>query len=537
MLALSCLEGARVVAGSRGLDRRVSRLNVMEVPDVAAWVKPDELLLTTGYPLHQRPDDAWVQLVSDLADAGLAGVAVKLGRYVDYLPPDMLIEADRRGLPVIELPSDLAFDEVINQVLEAVLDNRAAVLSRTDAAHRALVEIVLAGGDLRLLADGLVRFLGGAVLITALNGEALAGAGDPDLVARVASLPCFDDEGRFHAARVRAGELGPGGPWLACERIAAGGTGHGHLVLISGDRELIQEDLNVLERAATVAALAITKAEAVTAVESKYRSDFLRDVLTGRGGSTQRMVSHAQSLGWDLARRLVVVVGELDPVEEDALAAADVRDLDARLTRAWTRAVEMVDSAAPAAGFRDRVVALVPVPAEADHVAVTKHIRRFVATVQNDRSASLLVTLSVGISRTVTRVEDLPTAYEHAHRAMSVGRKVHGVGNVTAFDALGVFRLLALVEDTDELTAFAEDTLGPLLTLAAAESQDLLRTVAVLLDTGMNVAESARLLHFHYNTLRYRINKIETLLGPFTTDAQLRLRVTLALQVREMHGL
>ena len=52
ILRLPPLANARLVAGESGLDRRVLHVNVMEVPDILPWVEPDELLLTTAYPLR-----------------------------------------------------------------------------------------------------------------------------------------------------------------------------------------------------------------------------------------------------------------------------------------------------------------------------------------------------------------------------------------------------------------------------------------------------------------------------------------------------
>src|SRR5512144_2019248 len=94
ILAHPVLDGAQVLAGRRGLQRRVERLNVMEVPDILPWVKPHELLLTTGYPLRDSPERL-AGLVADLDARGLAALGVKLGRYLDVLPPGLLAEADR----------------------------------------------------------------------------------------------------------------------------------------------------------------------------------------------------------------------------------------------------------------------------------------------------------------------------------------------------------------------------------------------------------------------------------------------------------
>ena len=99
------------------------------------------------------------------------------------------------------------------------------------------------------------------------------------------------------------------------------------------------------------------------------------------------------------------------------------------------------------------------------------------------------------------------------------------------FEDLGVLRLLSMIPPED-LDPFVRETLGE-LHKTTADAKDQRHTLEVLLDVNMNVAEASRILHFHYNTLRYRIAKLEGLVGPFTTDRNLLLELALALWVFE----
>ncbi|NMM24873.1 MAG: PucR family transcriptional regulator [Phycicoccus sp.] len=548
VLELGCLRGATVVAGHGGLDRIVSRLNVMEVPDILPWVRPNELLLTTGYPLRSVPDTL-PALVQELADRGLAGIGVKLGRYLDELPAAMLAEADRVGLPIIALPDGVGFDDVINQVLTAVLNRQAAVLARADEVHRALVDIVLTGGGLDMLCAELAPILPGVAMVTSTDGRVLSSDGPAGEVVAAMALDCFDASGRFlvesEPVGIRSAGTGSGGTKSSADvrarravvPIVAGALDHGRLVAFSADRELTGDDVHILERAATVAALAITKAQAVSAVESKYQADFLRDALAGRAGLSEHVVAHAHSLGWDFGRPMVVVVAEADPTAMAAeLAPEELRLLQERFGAAWTRVVRQRDGSAPVVGFSHEVVAVLGVPTDADAESITRTVRDLVRQVSGDGGGGRR-SFSTGISRPISSPDALPGAYEQARKAVSVGRQMSGPSALTHFDGLGIFRLLTLVPDTAELRSFATEALGELITNDTAENADLRRTLSVLLDTNLNVAETARILHFHYNTLRYRIVKLERMLGPFTTDPNLRLTLSIALLVVQMRGI
>lgn len=525
VLAAPCLARARVLAGASGLDRVVSRLNIMEVPDILPWVKPNELLLTTGYPLREDPE-ALVKLVADLDDRGLAALAIKLHRYLDQVPAGLLAEADRRGFPIIEFPEGVGFDDVLNEVIGALLDRQAVLAARSDEVHRALVSVVLDGGDLNDLAAELATILGGPVLVTTPDGRVVAQAGDTDELSDVLASAAFDRTGRF----LVEAESAPDKDFRAVVPIVAGRVDHGRIVYFAR-APISPADIHSLERAATVAALAVTKGLAVAAVEDKYRADFLRDLLTGRVEDMAEAVPHAASLGWDVDRPLVVAVAELDPGQvPSSLSGLELRPVQERFANAWQTVLRGRDPRAPVASFNTEVVVLLGVP-DGDLQRLVVELDRQVA---GDRGGGRL-SFSLGMSRVAAGPAELARAYEQARTAVRIGRRLQGHGARVTFDQLGAYRLLALIPDSAELRGYVTDVLGE-LARDTADAADLRHTLEMLLDTNGNVAETARRLHFHYNTLRYRIEKLERLVGPFTTNPALRLDLSLALRVRQMRG-
>jgi len=407
-----------------------------------------------------------------------------------------------------------------------------ATLERVDALHIGLTQIVLEGGDLSMIAEELARALGLGVLVTTSDGRQRASALAGTTRTALDAAGLLDPTGRFRTEQVGPGGAPVGAGQVRMLRVVAGGSDLARLVCVRDAGPVTDDDVRAMERASAVAALLITREEAVTAVESKYRGDFLRDVFLGRAGEDDYVVEHAAGFGWDLVRPLVVVAAEIDPAppDEEPVPQQRHREWQERFSAAWRTVTAGVDAAAPSVDFSSEVVTLLPVAPD-DHETV---VRRAVHGVAGDKGGGRR-SFSVGVSRVVTDLAELPEAYAQARRALEVGRRIHGGGSTTWFDQLGLHRLIALVPDTAELRAFAHDVLGDLAG-TGQEAADLRETLQVLLDTNFNVAEAARTQFFHYNTMRYRVSKLERLLGPVGSDPHLRLDVAVALRVLEITG-
>ncbi len=407
----------------------------------------------------------------------------------------------------------------------------SAALARIDALHTALTELVLEGGGLDRIAAEAARVLDMSVLITSTDGRERASAVTDDLRTALGKAGLVDHTGRVRVERAGADGVPLGKGEARVLRVVAGGTDLARLLACRSTGKINQDDVHALERAAAVAALLITREQAVSAVETKYQGDFLRDLFLGRAGDSAYVTGHLASFGWDLNRPNVVVCAEIDPAPADAAGeSAQHRQWQERFARAWRQVTRDVGPGIPTADFSSEVVCLLPA-LERDRVAHDV-VRRVVKAVAGDKGGGRRP-FAVGVSRVITSLAELPDAYAQSRRALAIGKKLHGSGSTTFFDQLGVHRLFALVPDPLELREFARDVLGPLAepTDEAAKARE---TLQVLLDTNFNVAEAARAQFVHYNTLRYRVSKLERQLGPLSSDPHLRLDVAVALRVLDI---
>ena len=523
MLGQDAMRGARIIAGAGGLDRVVRRLNVMTVPNIVRWTKQDEFLLTTGYPLRRQPADLpgeFCRLIEQLAANGLAGLGVKLDEYLAEVPPAAVELADQVGFPIVVIPASSPLDDVLSQAFGTIVNRQAAALARRQQMHDAFLSVALAAGGLARLCEELAGILPGVdVVICDPTGYPLASA-PPGSGPRYRDVGGLVDSGWLVAGVHKDARTGI--HWAAAV-IRAGDMRHGFVLAVGDEEGLPGVTALAVEQAALVAALEITRDLAVLAVEQQFASNALHDLVTGTTADTGDALARAVRFGWDLQRPLAVLVARGRGADRGEESARQQEASALRAVELWTRAVRDRDSRAAVAGFATELVAVVGL---ADAVGLARKVHA-------DMTAGTGRPYSVGVSQVAAGPADIPRLYEEARVALQVGQRLNGRGAVTSFAGLGLYRLISNVSQA-ELRAFVDDALGPVLELPGPTRADLLKSLAVLSGTRFNVAESARILHYHYNTMRYRVTKLERMLGDFSTDAAVALRIGVALEILRM---
>ena len=167
---IDLLREAQVVAGKQGLDHTVQWPQIADTPGMTDWLQADELLLTTAFAL-QEPAAQQRALVTTLAQKGLAGMIVAVGRYFDHVPQSMRATAHALSFPIIEIPWQVPLLEVGKQISQQIIAQQQELLAKSLSIHQTLTQLVVEGADLEALAPALAHLLDRSVTIE-----------DPDLV-------------------------------------------------------------------------------------------------------------------------------------------------------------------------------------------------------------------------------------------------------------------------------------------------------------------------------------------------------------------
>ena len=134
----------------------------------------------------------------------------------------------------------------------------------------------------------------------------------------------------------------------------------------------------------------------------------------------------------------------------------------------------------------------------------------------------------------IPRTQDLPPIYEetsgfYIYEKDVINKYNRRIGQHPYIVEVGEIEGI----DIDELEDFMMQRLGELISYDKENNSDYIDTLETYLDFGCNIGETAEYLYMHRNTIRYRIIRVEEILGIDLNSAGTRFNLRFAFKIRK----
>lgn len=525
ILGLGSFRDFRVLAGKNGLDRAVTSVSVMDAPDISDWLKGGEILMTTGY-LMKNDTSQFVSLIRSIDRANAAALFIKIHRFIDSLPREVYETAEELNFPVVSMPIGLAFTDVINPVLSLLVNEQAKRLEISEKIHRSFTSLVLNGGTF----DEIIATLGKimekdvAFLDTGSRTRYIAAVSDY-FEADMKNETVESILSRYKSYPVRIDK-----------------KNYGYIIYSDRDSSGRMNEYNgiAVEHAGTVLKLEIQKRISNLEIENRHKNEFVQDILLDNFKNPEEIRTRAGLYGWSYGRGLNAVVVAVDDRKESGPAAgntAGLRILEKLRESAFSLCKDVMKRSFGSVihmNLSDEITFLAELPENTDTDGFYSLLSRAVHEMHNTVREKIGLEISAGVGDYVESVMQAHLSYREAKSALKLGRQIRRQGEASFYRDLGVYRLLGTIYRSSEARSFCNSSIGILREHDLQNGTDFLKTLVCIKECNWNLKSAAEKLFVHYNTIKYRYKKIESLLDVNLEDSEARFAVSMSIKLSRM---
>ena len=477
--------GLELVAGPAGsLRRSVAGAHAIEIANPTRWLDKHWVLLTTGIRLR---GDAAAQraLVAEAAEMPLTAIGFGIGIIFRSVPAALLDEAERRSFPVFTVAPETPFREIIGFTDRSLASDDFRVLRRRITIEGSLAEAMASEDPEAALVRRLGSLVDASVVLYALNGRVATSVGAAPREAIWHELRVDPSRTRFTVGR-----------WLVVAEPVLTGHEVRRWLTVATRRRGLSEELvvGVVRSASRLLGVVDLAREAMRAGERTLRAEFL-DQLLDPARSSEVPPERLAAFGLDADREARVALLESESWgRESATGRASETSRAARIIEGVAH-----ESGCPClVALRRGRLAVIFQERERD---LEDWIARLAAQ-GLDLIAGVGRPFLAGAPGALDSLRDAELALEHLRRTGPPGQH-----RSLRFEEFSLPEWLLASADAQLIGTKAETSLSPLRL-----HPELFRTLLVYLDCDLDVPRTARLLHLHENSLRYRLKRIEAVL-------------------------
>lgn len=303
-------------------------------------------------------------------------------------------------------------------------------------------------------------------------------------------------------------------------------AGQTNITLIAS-RDLVDWQKKIINKFIGFTAVLFQREEAFREQNDRYKEFFIYELLYRKFESQNILITRGKIWGWNLEKPHYLLVLEIETASEDFNDDIDV--LDEVIRHLKTRKTEL-NKPSIVLPFQGDVVVLVEDEQNSliRPKTATSNIAHWIESELAEFYPELII--YIGIGKWYNDTINLNKSYQEAKTAIQFGKVWFHHKQIYHMSDLGVIHLLSNIEH-DVLLDFYEEKLSPIIESDKKYDTEYFLTLKLYFQYHGVIKDVSEVLFIHPNTLRKRMNKIESLIGFDRQNLEQLLSIMLAIKI------
>lgn len=513
VLNKSGIAGISCVCGEEFLDNEIRGVQIMDNPDTIKYHKQGDIILTTGFLLKDNPIFRKT-MIAELAARKCSGILFKTNRFFEQVPSDILKDAVKYSVPILELPHTYAISEVNRMLMHELFQQKETHSSETLRFFQEITAAFLTSDSYVDAFSLLAGQFNNPVLYfsSSLDFEYIGSTGeqlksfDPD---QLTNENCFFTETQKEQIRtalqtsiyVRSSvTLGYMVSSCILWTVLANNSCIGYLCIL--EQNAIDKDrINEVESILPCISLALSKQLPTRSSPVNAESQFLSRLFHEAYISKEEIsnLSHMYHLKDDqqfacisvqLSKASRVKQSQIKSMLREHLSFSDIH----------LRILQTEDTV-------DCLVIANPT------TNVRNYLMRFHEILGEVCANNMERDILIGISNFHSHILSIRLCYQEAQKSIFLGSHLPFRSPIFLYNDQQIFHTLHSLASKEDLLNIVDSALSVLIAYDHANSTDLLQTLEALTFHNWNLKSSAAALYIHRNTICYRKEQIVQILN------------------------
>ncbi|QNB45040.1 hypothetical protein BR63_01100 [Thermanaerosceptrum fracticalcis] len=525
----------QIIAGSKGINRVIKDVEILEVPDGIYWAQEGDFIITTGY-VFQNDQKGLYHAIEVLNSKKCSGIGIKTGRFLKKLSPEILELANRIGVPLLEIPIQLGYSDLTRPIMSKLLGERSYSSYVFEQFTNNLSSIANQNFDLNNILHLLKTYINMPIFMLSNRYKILNTVQHPTKALERLPVSRMINVIQEHSDQIKFINV----PFTYKDEnayyhifaIKEPEQLLGYLCIIdtSYDQDFLPQYLQLIKE--TILYLTIWMiSNHKDKIQNKSKEDFFLDLLHGNYLNNSELHRDATFYKLDINTKNLVWVISLQESKQEKNSKG--KNTGTIMDKARLKAEKYCPDTTFIAD--DSKLICIHLAQDSGSLLTRDYFARILNTL-NDTSSQH--TFIAGVSREHDTLQDLKAAYEEALLSCYIGPRVSSmVRGVYFYKDLTVYHLLYEYANHPMMMKIYENTVEKLTSFDQLNGSELLKTLATFIDSDGKIGNAAKKLFIHRNTLYNRLQKITEITGYNPYDSEGRLLLLLNLKFHDIKNI